>query len=269
VRTWEVPRLSALVADKITAGYSKVPVIEGVSIASERGKVTAIVGPNGSGKSTLLKAIFGLLKSVEGRVILEGRDVTKLRTTELVRNGLAYVPQVNSIFPSLSVLENLEMGAYLRRNGLKSRMDEVISIFPDLRAAQYRRAGALSGGQRSLLALARALMVDPAVLMLDEPTSGLAPMYAASVWNQIRLIAEKGTAVIVVEQNVDFALDNADWVYVLVSGRNRLDGPPNNIRRQPLAEIFLGGQTDFTGNDEHGHVARSVDAPGIRIPQEE
>jgi ABC-type branched-subunit amino acid transport system ATPase component len=232
--------LDALLAERITAGYGKVPVIEDVSLRVAPGSVAAVVGPNGAGKSTLLRAIFGLLRQVSGRVVVGGRDVSGWRPYQIARHGMAYVPQVDNIFPSLSVVENLEMGAFTRRTGTQERIAEVLALFPDLAAARRRRAGELSGGQRNILGMARALMLEPAVVLLDEPTAGLSPAYTTVVWEQVRRIAGTGAAVVVVEQNVDLALRHADWGYVLVAGRNRLEGPCGVLAKENLPAIFLG-----------------------------
>jgi branched-chain amino acid transport system ATP-binding protein len=224
----------------ITAGYGKVPVIEDVSIFAESGKITALVGPNGAGKSTLLKAICNLLTMVSGRVEVVGKDVSKLSTHLIARSGLGYVPQVNNVFASLTVIENLELGAIANRKSSRARIDEIFSIFPDLQTAQRKPAGDVSGGQRNMLGIARALMMAPKVLLLDEPTAGLAPQVSDRLWEQIRTIATTGTAILIVEQNVDAVLANADWLYVLVGGRNRRGGTPQEIPREALIELFLG-----------------------------
>jgi ABC-type branched-subunit amino acid transport system ATPase component len=198
------------------------------------------VGPNGAGKSTLLKAAAGLLKPMGGRVRLAGREVTGWTPHRIARAGMGYVPQVNNVFPTLSVMENLEMGAFIRKSGVRERMEEVLEMFPDLRQAADRPAGVLSGGQRNMLGMARALMLDPSVLLLDEPTAGLAPLYIARIWERVAAIATTGTAVVVVEQNVDLALEHADWAYIMIGGENFIDGPAREIMREDLAAIFLG-----------------------------
>lgn len=240
-----------LQADSITAGYGKVPIINDVRVYADAGSVVALLGPNGAGKSTFLKAIFGLLRQTQGRVQVDGLDVAGMPPHRIAQAGMAYVPQVNNIFASLTVRENLEMGAYTRKTGVHERIDEVLEIFPDLATARMKRAGDLSGGQRNMLALARALMLEPKVVLLDEPTAGLSPAYTAVVWKQVRRVAEMGTAVVVVEQNVDLALTHADRVYVLVAGRNRLDGTAAEVSTVDLSSLFLGGDgsaPQSTGN---------------------
>lgn len=162
-------------------------------------------------------------------------------THRIARSGMAYVPQVNNVFASMTVRENLEMGAYTKPQGVHQRINEVLEIFPDLAAARNKKAGELSGGQRNMLALARSLMLEPKVVLLDEPTAGLSPAYTAVVWTQIKRVADVGTAVVVVEQNVDLAITNADRVYVLVAGRNRLEGTAAEVAKANLPSIFLGG----------------------------
>lgn len=233
--------MSVLLAEGVTAGYGKVPIVQGISARAEVGQVVSIVGPNGAGKSTFLKSVFGLLRKADGKVVVDGLDVTNLPPHRIANSGMAYVPQVNNVFPSMSVVENLEMGAFTRRAGMNERIEEVLSIFPDLLAARKGKAGVLSGGQRNMLGMARALMLSPRVILLDEPTAGLSPAYTTVVWKQVRKIAEAGTAVLVVEQNVDLAVSHSDWTYVLVAGRNRLDGPATEVAKEDLSSIFLGG----------------------------
>ena len=232
--------MTALALHQITCGYGGAPIDTLVDLRAEGGRITAVVGPNGAGKSTLLKAAAGLLPLMHGTIELDGTDVTGLPTHRITAAGLAYVPQVSNVFPRLSVVENLEMGFYTRRGDPRPRIEAVLSVFPDLRSAASRRAGALSGGQRNMLAIARALMLDPKVLLLDEPTGGLAPVYIERVWEKAAEIAAAGTAVVVVEQNVELALAHADWVYVLVAGRNHLAGAAAEVARADLGAIFLG-----------------------------
>jgi branched-chain amino acid transport system ATP-binding protein len=231
-----------VVASGLTAGYSKVPVVQSVDVAAEPGKIVAIVGPNGAGKSTLLKAMFGLLRNTTGSVTLAGGEIGGWPAFRIARSGMAYVPQVINVFTNMSVVENLEMGGYTLKTGVAKRVDEVLDIFPDLKTARNKKAGNLSGGQRNMLGMARALMLEPKVVLLDEPTAGLSPAYTGVVWDQIRRVAALGTAVVVVEQNVDLAIKNAHWVYVMVAGRNRLDGPAKVVGKEDLPSIFLGGE---------------------------
>ncbi len=233
--------MQVLRVDGLTAGYGTVPIVNGVSLEAGVGRVVAMVGPNGAGKSTALKAIFGLIPRSGGSIFLDGDDVTGVPAHALARAGMAYVPQSDNVFPSMSVVENLELGALGDRAGLGERMAEVFDIFPELIPARGRRAGLLSGGQRNMLGMARALMSEPKVVLLDEPTAGLSPANVEVVWSQITRISSLGTAVVVVEQNVDRALRSAHFVYVLVAGTNRDSGTPAALESLDLAEVFLGG----------------------------
>jgi branched-chain amino acid transport system ATP-binding protein len=232
---------TALRAEGVTAGYGPVPVVRGLAATAAPGQIVGILGPNGSGKSTFMKALTGQLRLAGGSVWLGDRDITGLPAFQIARSGLGYVPQMANVFPSLTVVENLEMGGYTRKHGLKERIAEVLEIFPDLKKAWKKRAGELSGGQRNLLGMARALMLDPKVVLLDEPTAGLSPAYTQLVWEQVKRIAATGAAVVVVEQNVDLALEGADWIYLLVDGRNHLEGTPAQVKSHDISAIFLGG----------------------------
>ena len=234
----------ALAATGVSAGYGGPLIIEGVSIEAHRGAITAIVGPNGAGKSTLLKAIAGLIRTSSGRVLVEGRDITGHPAERIVRHGLAYVPQVANVFPELSVLENLEMGGYTRKSGVRERVAELFQLFPDLAQASHRQAATLSGGQRTMLAMARGLMVDPAVLILDEPSAGLSPKFQGLVWDRIEQIRETRVAVLIVEQNTRETLRHAQWAYVLVLGKNRLEGSGQDLLHDDnVIELYVGRLT--------------------------
>ena len=230
-----------LEVSNLTAGYGGPPVISGVSIAAQRGAITAIVGPNGAGKSTLLKAIAGLIRPSEGAVKVKGADVTGLPAEKLVSKGLAYVPQVANVFPDLTIRENLDMGGYSRRNGVRERIDELFKLFPDLASSSHRKANTLSGGQRTMLALARGLMVDPAVLILDEPSAGLAPKFQGLIWERIEEIRATNVGVLVIEQNTRETLRHAQWAYVLVLGQNRLEGPGMELLDdEEVVNLYVG-----------------------------
>lgn len=213
----------------LTAGYGGPPIIEQVSVKASRGAITAIVGPNGAGKSTLLKTVAGLIRPTAGRVFVEGKEATGLPAEKLVRRGIAYVPQVENVFPDLTVRENLDMGGYIRKSGVRERIEQLFLLFPDLKAASHRRASTLSGGQRTMLALARGLMVDPAVLILDEPSAGLSPKFQGLIWERIEQIRATNVAVVIVEQNTRETLRHAQWAYVLVLGKNRLEGTGRDL----------------------------------------
>ncbi len=234
--------MSLLTVSNIVAGYGETEILHGVSIAIEEGHIVTIIGPNGSGKSTLLKAIFGLVKPKEGQVLFQGKDITGHAPETVVRRGLCYVPQSSNIFPSLSINENLEMGAFIRTDDFSHRLDEVYSLFPDLAGRRKDRAGTLSGGQRQMLALARALMLDPALLLLDEPSAGLAPNLVGSVFEKILGINRAGVAILLVEQNAREALQLSSWGYVLASGQNQLEDRGENLLSNPdVTRLYLGG----------------------------
>ncbi len=231
-----------LVINDLTAGYGGPPIIEGISLEARPGAITAIVGPNGAGKSTLMKAIAGVVRPSGGEIRVCGQVTTGLTADKLVRHGMAYVPQVANVFPSLTVVENLEMGAYNRKSGVRERIEELYELFPDLRPAARRPARTLSGGQRNMLAMARGLMSDPKVLLVDEPTAGMAPKFEAAVWQHIVQIRQTGVAVVVVEQNTRRTLTHADWAYVLVLGRNRLSGSPAQLLdNEEVVALYIGG----------------------------
>lgn len=232
---------AALRVDGVTAGYGGQPIIDQVSIAARRGEITAIVGPNGAGKSTLLKAVAGLIRASAGRVYVEGTDITGIPAEGVVRHGIAYVPQVDNVFPDLTIRENLDMGGYVRRSGVKERIEELFTVFPDLQASASRRASTLSGGQRTMLALARGLMVDPAVLILDEPSVGLSPRFQGLIWERIEQIKSTNVAILIVEQNTRETLRHADKAYVLVLGKNRLEGTGKDLLADPeVINLYVG-----------------------------
>ena len=228
-------------AERVCAGYGGPPVIEDVSIAVHAGKITAVVGPNGAGKSTLLKALAGVLRTTRGEVFVGGARVTNMAPEKLAKRGLGYVPQVSNVFPDLTVKENLEMGGFTRRGGVSQRIGELCELFPDLGRSLRRRAAMLSGGQRTMLAMARALMIEPAVMLLDEPSAGLSPLLQGTLWEQIEKVAETGVGICVVEQNTRRTLRHAHWGYILVLGRNRLDGPAQELLHDDtVVELYVG-----------------------------
>lgn len=231
----------ALEVQGITAGYGGAPVIEDVSLTVAAGHITAIVGPNGAGKSTLLKSLAGLVKMSSGTVKVAGRDISGTSTEKLAGLGVSYVPQVANTFPGMTVRENLEMGGYRRRQGVRERIEAMCELFPDLQPALGRKAWTLSGGQRSMLAMARGLMIDPVVMLLDEPSAGLSPIFQTALWEQIQRIAQTGVGICVVEQNTRRTLKYADWGYVMVLGRNRLDGPAKDLlESDEVVNLYVG-----------------------------
>jgi ABC-type branched-subunit amino acid transport system ATPase component len=232
---------TALEASELVSGYGEVEILHGVSLRMDAGEIVAIIGPNGAGKSTFMKSVFGLLKVKSGTVRLEDEDVTGMPPERIVRRGMCYVPQSENVFPSLSIQENLEMGAFTRRDGYRQRLDEIYGLFPDLAQRPRLRAGKLSGGQRQMLALARALMLDPKVLLLDEPTASLAPKMVEDIFATIRDINETGVAILIVEQNAKEALSICHRAYVLASGYNRLEGTgPELLASEEVGKLYLG-----------------------------
>jgi ABC-type branched-subunit amino acid transport system ATPase component len=231
----------ALAVTGLSAGYGGPPIVQDIALHAESGRITAIVGPNGAGKSTLLKALAGVIPCSSGRVLLGGDDVTGLPPEKLVWRGLAYVPQVDNVFPSLTVRENLEVGGQVRRGGLRERIEEMFAIFPDLRLAARRPARTLSGGQRNMLAMARGLMIDPRVMLLDEPTAGLSPRFESAVWDHVLKVRDTGVAVVVVEQNTRRTLTHADHAYVLSLGQNRLEGTGRELLEdEEVVALYIG-----------------------------
>ena len=229
-----------LVAENITAGYGKTPIINEISVSVDAGQVSTIVGPNGAGKSTFAKALVGVLKITNGSVKVGDVDITKMRGHLIPRNGLVYVPQNHNVFVNMTVTENLEIGGFAVKGDSSARIKEIFGIFKDLEIARNKKAGFLSGGQQNLLAIARALMVNPKAIILDEPTAGLSPAYTDVVWNQVKIIADVGTAVLVVEQNVERAIAHSDQVHIFVAGSNHVSGTSAEISKLDLAGIFLG-----------------------------
>ncbi len=232
---------AVLEATSIVAGYGDVEILHGVSVSIGQGEMVAIIGPNGAGKSTLLKAMFGLIPTSSGRVRLNGTDTTNQPPDRIVERGMSYVPQTENVFPSLSINENLEMGGFIRRDGLSDRLERVYALFPDLAHRRCDLGGKLSGGQRQMLALARALMLDPKVLLLDEPSASLSPKMVESLFEKIGEINSSGTAILLVEQNAKEALSLSNRAYVLATGENRLDGDAKSmLESEDMAKLYLG-----------------------------
>jgi branched-chain amino acid transport system ATP-binding protein len=228
----------------LTAGYGDIRVIHDVDIEVASGTMSVVVGPNGAGKSTLLKGILGLTRVFEGDVQLNGQSVTRKPLEQLAKAGIGYVPQVDDVFDTLRVRENLEMGGYLLDKVTRQeRIDEVLEVFPDLRRKMRRFVGSMSGGERKMTAFGRALMLAPTVMVLDEPTAGLSPALTQVVLaEQARVLADGGRAVLVVEQKAKAALELADWAYVMVQGRVAMSASGREVLDHPdMAEVFLGG----------------------------
>jgi branched-chain amino acid transport system ATP-binding protein len=231
-----------LIADGVVAGYFPgVDILRGVDLTLADGELVGIIGPNGAGKSTLVKAIFGLVPVREGLVTLRGDDISNLAAHQLVALGVGYVPQRANVFPSLTVEDNLRMGLYLDPKAWDERLAAVVEIFPLLTDRSEQRAGFLSGGERQMVAIGRALMMDPSVLLLDEPSAGLSPANQDLVFERVRGIADSGVSVIMVEQNARRCLQIADRAYVLDQGRNAHTGPGRDLLHDPkVIDLYLG-----------------------------
>ncbi|RMD49622.1 MAG: ABC transporter ATP-binding protein [Alphaproteobacteria bacterium] len=231
-----------LIGEHMTGGYGAADILHDVTIAVNEGEIAVIVGPNGAGKSTAMKAIFGMLPLRKGRVMIGGEDITHLSPQDRVAKGMAFVPQTHNVFPSLTVEENLEMGAFLRTDDIRPTMEQVFELFPVLRDKRQQRAGELSGGQRQQVAVGRALMTQPKVLMLDEPTAGVSPIVMDELFDRIIDVARTGISILMVEQNARQALAIADKGYVLVQGRNRYTDTGQALLADPeVRRSFLGG----------------------------
>ncbi len=232
-----------LIGDAMTGGYGKGPdILHECTIAVDKGQIAVIVGPNGAGKSTAMKAVFGMLNVRSGAVRLGGEDITNLSPQARVGKGMAFVPQTHNIFTGMTVEENLEMGAFLRRDDISHTMEQVYELFPILKDKRYQMAGELSGGQRQQVAVGRALMTRPQVLMLDEPTAGVSPIVMDELFDRIIEVARTGISILMVEQNARQALEIADKGYVLVQGRNRFTDTGQVLLNDPdVRKSFLGG----------------------------
>ncbi len=234
--------MTFLAADAMTGGYGAADILHGCTIAVDRGEIAVIVGPNGAGKSTAMKAVFGMLPLREGKVTLDGRDITALTPQQRVRAGMGFVPQTHNVFVSMSVEENLEMGAFIRDDDFAGTMEQVFELFPILRQKRRQPAGELSGGQRQQVAVGRALMTKPTLLMLDEPTAGVSPIVMDELFDRILEVAATGIAILMVEQNARQALAIAHRGYVLVQGRNRYTATGEALLADPeVRRTFLGG----------------------------
>ncbi|MDV7269760.1 ABC transporter ATP-binding protein [Thioclava sp. A2] len=234
--------MSFLDASDMTGGYGGADILHGCTLKVAKGEIAVIVGPNGAGKSTAMKAVFGMLNLREGSVTLDGEDITALSPQERVRKGMGFVPQVNNVFPTMSVEENLEMGAFIRTDDFRDTMEQVYTLFPILRDKRHQNAGELSGGQRQQVAVGRALMTQPKLLMLDEPTAGVSPIVMDELFDRIIEVARTGISILMVEQNARQALEIADQGYVLVQGANRYTDTGAALLADPdVRRTFLGG----------------------------
>ena len=230
------------VGENMTGGYGGPDIITSCTVNVNRGEIVAILGPNGAGKSTAMKAMLGLLDLKSGKVIIDGKDISNLTPQDRVKKGISFVPQTRNVFTGLSVQENLEMGAYLRQERFEEIIDEIYELFPILKEKKSQLVGELSGGQRQQVALGRALMIKPSVLMLDEPTAGVSPIVMDELFDHILKVKKTNVAILMVEQNAKQALSIADRGYVLVTGENKFSGTGKELLNDPeVRRSFLGG----------------------------
>ena len=234
--------MSFLLGNNMTGGYGGADILHSCTIGVEKGEIAVVVGPNGAGKSTAMKAVFGMLDIHTGKVTMDGEDITDLSPQARVQKGMGFVPQTSNVFTSMTVQENLEMGAFIRADDIKGTMEQVFDLFPILEEKRKQPAGELSGGQRQQVAVGRALMTQPKVLMLDEPTAGVSPIVMDELFDRIIEIAKTGIAILMVEQNAKQALNIADKGYVLVQGENRYTDTGEALMADPeVRKAFLGG----------------------------
>ena len=226
----------------VYAGYVKdLHILQGINFQIAPGELVAVIGPNGAGKSTLAKAIFGLLIPAKGQIIFQGENIAGLKSDKIVKRGMCYVPQLTNVFASLSIEENLEMGAFIRSGSLKSLKEKIYTMFPRLGSRRRQKAGTLSGGERQMLAMGKALMLEPELLLLDEPSAALSPILVNSVLEQVKAINQTGTAIVLVEQNAKKALAMANRGYVLENGKERFEGTGEDLLNNPrVGELYLG-----------------------------
>ena len=234
--------MPVLSIENLSGGYGEADILHGISLEINAGEIVVVIGPNGAGKSTAMKAVFGLLRLSGGSVHLAGEEITNMDPAEVVNKGVCYVPQTNNVFPTLTVHENLEMGAYIRKDDFRPRLAEIYEMFPPLAEKKRQAAGELSGGQRQMVAMGKALMLEPTLLMLDEPTAGLSPIYRNEIFQIVRQINDSGVPILMVEQNAKQSLAVASRGYVLVDGQNRTTGKGTDLLNDPeIAKMFLGG----------------------------
>ena len=234
--------MTILKATNVTAGYGEIDILHDVHIKVEEGQIVSVIGPNGAGKSTLLKTIFGLLKPRSGKILFKDEDITGLQPDRVARKGISYVPQVENVFPSLTIQENFEMGAFIRNDDYSGKIAEIYDLFPTLKGREKDKAGTLSGGQRQMVAMGRALMLDPKLLLLDEPSAGLAPVIVSDIFQKIIEINQSGVSMIIVEQNAREALKMSHHGYVLAMGRNVLDDTGKALlENEEVGRLYLGG----------------------------
>lgn len=233
--------MSLLEVEGVYSGYSGLEILHGVDLRVEKGEMVTIIGPNGAGKSTLMKTVFSLIRATTGMIRFKGVEIVDKKPHEIVRMGMSYVPQSENVFPSMTVEENLTMGSFIRKEGVRQRMEEMFRLFPDLRGRTGDLVGKMSGGQRQMVAFARALMVQPDLIMLDEPSAGLAPIMVGTIFDKIIDINRTGVAVVMVEQNAKEALKISHRGYVLAMGQNRLEGPGVELlANEQVGRLYLG-----------------------------
>jgi ABC-type branched-subunit amino acid transport system ATPase component len=233
-----------LAANTLRGGYGTIDILHGVSLEVRAGEIVSVIGPNGAGKSTAFKTIVGFLRPREGRVLFNGEDITGLRPDLVLRRGLAYVPQGRIVFPQMTVLENLEMGAYIERDGARiaAALERVYALFPILAERRRQNAGTMSGGEQQMVAIARALMTSPRLILLDEPSLGLSPKFVTLIFERLVEMRDAGFTLMLVEQNATRALAIADRGYVLELGKNRFEGPGEQLLADPeVKRLYLGG----------------------------
>jgi len=235
---------AALVVDGVVAGYVPgVDILRGIDLRVVPGEIVTVLGPNGAGKSTLIKAVAGLLRVRTGEIRLFGEDISQLPAHRMMARGVGYVPQTNNVFPKLSVEENLEMGAYVKRSELRKGLEQAYGLFPDLHRMRNQAAGRLSGGQRQMVAIGRALMLQPRLMLLDEPSAGLSPLLVNHVFDKVREVRDIGVTILIVEQNAKAALAISDRGYVLAEGQDRISGPAQELLENPeVGELYLGAR---------------------------
>lgn len=232
--------MTILTVDNVVSGYGSMEVLHHVSLEVEKGQIVTLLGPNGSGKTTLLRTVFGVITPREGKVYYKGEDVSQVHAEQMPHLGMAYVPQEENIFPNLTIQENLEMGAFIRKDDWLPRIEEVFELFPDIAGRRKSRAGELSGGMRQMLAIGRALMLNPELLLLDEPSTGLAPVLVEAIFERISELNKQGVTILLVEQNAQ-ALKCAEKAYILEGGEKKAEGSAKDLMAdEEIGKLYLG-----------------------------